>query len=226
MGPRERKEREKEQRKEDIIRAGERLFLAKGIHGSTMEEIARECELSKGTIYLYFPSKEALYLTIMQRALYSLYELFRDSQVGVTDPVERFVAIKNAYLRFYNDYTEHFRILSTITDHVSSMNDYKDLMESLGTTQRKIWEVMISGIVDGMNRGLIKNDTDPIEVSFSLYLMSTSVIRMMDHVNTFAHKEEDGWIFGGIDFLSMLDKNGYRIVRSILTEEYAKQLGM
>ena len=42
MGIAERKEREKEQRKNDIINAAERMFFTKGIAATTMEDIAEE----------------------------------------------------------------------------------------------------------------------------------------------------------------------------------------
>jgi AcrR family transcriptional regulator len=41
-----------------------RLFLIKGFQGTTMEEIANEAELSLGTIYQYFKSKDELYASL------------------------------------------------------------------------------------------------------------------------------------------------------------------
>jgi hypothetical protein len=60
MGVAERKEREKQQRRNDIIDAAEKLFFAKGHDNTTVDDIAKEAELSKGTVYLYFSSKEDL----------------------------------------------------------------------------------------------------------------------------------------------------------------------
>ena len=56
MGIAERKEREKLQRRNDIIDAAERLFFQHGFETPTMDDVAREAELSKGTLYLYFKS--------------------------------------------------------------------------------------------------------------------------------------------------------------------------
>ena len=54
MGIQERKEREKERRRQQIIVAAKRVFSAKGFSKATMEDIAREVELSPGTLYIYF----------------------------------------------------------------------------------------------------------------------------------------------------------------------------
>ena len=67
MGITERKEREREQRRNLIIDAAERIFFKKGIDNSTMDDVAAEAELSKGTLYLYFKSKEDIQLAIAMR---------------------------------------------------------------------------------------------------------------------------------------------------------------
>lgn len=60
MGTHERKEREREHRREDILDAAQHVFFEKGLPTATMDEIAEIAELSKGTLYLYYKSKEDL----------------------------------------------------------------------------------------------------------------------------------------------------------------------
>lgn len=69
MGVKERKVKEKMARKQDILSAAEKLFIQNGYQKTTLEDIADSCELSKGTIYLYFKNKEQLFLSILERAL-------------------------------------------------------------------------------------------------------------------------------------------------------------
>jgi AcrR family transcriptional regulator len=69
MGIKERKERERERRKQQIIVAAKRVFSEKGFNRATMEDIAREAELSPGTLYLYFKNKEELYASLSVRIL-------------------------------------------------------------------------------------------------------------------------------------------------------------
>lgn len=72
MGVSERKEREKEQRRLDIIDAAERIFFSKGFDNASMQDIADESELSKGTLYLYFSSKNELCMAIIVRSLQTI----------------------------------------------------------------------------------------------------------------------------------------------------------
>ena len=69
MGIQERKERERERRRQQIIVAAKRVFSNKGFNKATMEDIATEAELSPGTLYLYFKNKEELYASLSIRIL-------------------------------------------------------------------------------------------------------------------------------------------------------------
>ncbi|HTX60954.1 MAG TPA: helix-turn-helix domain-containing protein, partial [Methanobacterium sp.] len=60
----ERKEREKENRRNDIISTAERLFYEKGYENITMADIAEGTELARSTLYLYFKNKKEIYLAI------------------------------------------------------------------------------------------------------------------------------------------------------------------
>src|SRR5205085_3655776 len=55
-----RRERKKEETKRKIFEAATRLFAHKGFESTTIEEIATEADVSKGTFFNYFPKKEAI----------------------------------------------------------------------------------------------------------------------------------------------------------------------
>lgn len=57
----------KEARQEQILTAALRCFARRGYHATTIEDLVAETGLSRGALYLYFPSKEALYLALADR---------------------------------------------------------------------------------------------------------------------------------------------------------------
>lgn len=81
MGIKERKEREKEQRKQTIVDAAEKIFFSKGIDNATMDDVAEKAELSKGTLYLYFKNKDELFWAIHLRGLSLLSEYMRKVRI-------------------------------------------------------------------------------------------------------------------------------------------------
>lgn len=74
MGIKERKARERRARQKLILHAAQKVFLSKGFEQTTIEDIAEQAELSKGALYLYFKSKEDLYVAVFLHGLEYLYQ--------------------------------------------------------------------------------------------------------------------------------------------------------
>ncbi len=68
MGRRALKEKEREEKKLQIVRVACRLFATRGYYNTTMPEIAKELGMSVGNLYNYFPSKEELAKEVMLTA--------------------------------------------------------------------------------------------------------------------------------------------------------------
>jgi AcrR family transcriptional regulator len=102
MGIQERKEREKERRRQQIMVAAKRVFIEKGFGGATMEDIATEAELSAGTLYLYFKNKNELYASLTLRVLQylniRLEHLINEKDIDLRGKISQ---IKNALLDVY-----------------------------------------------------------------------------------------------------------------------------
>jgi TetR/AcrR family transcriptional regulator, repressor of fatR-cypB operon len=64
-----RRERERLARRQDILKAATKVFGEKGFHTATLDEIAQEAEFAKGTLYLYFESKEDILASIIAAAM-------------------------------------------------------------------------------------------------------------------------------------------------------------
>jgi AcrR family transcriptional regulator len=102
MGILERKERERERRRQQIIVAAKKVFSEKGFNKATMDDIAGEAELSPGTLYLYFKNKEELYASLSLRILHYLHirveHVASSQELG---PVEKLDAMIDAMYDVY-----------------------------------------------------------------------------------------------------------------------------
>ena len=107
----DRREREKIQRRNTIIDAAEKLFFSKGFANTTMDEVAEIVELSKGTLYLYFKSKEELYGAIIQRAMDILKDMFKEAAATDGNGLTRINAVGMTFYDFYKKYPFHFQAL-------------------------------------------------------------------------------------------------------------------
>ena len=75
MSVRERKERERLARRETILAAAAQVFAKHGVDGATVEMVARQAEVAVGTIYLYFFSRDDLFVSLMAERIGKLREL-------------------------------------------------------------------------------------------------------------------------------------------------------
>ena len=66
------RQRRKEARPQELLDAALALFVEKGFAGSRAEEVAQRAGVSKGTLYLYYPSKEELFKAVVRQNLSSL----------------------------------------------------------------------------------------------------------------------------------------------------------
>ncbi len=108
-----RREREKLQRRDDLLRAAKKVFFKKGLHNATIDDVAAEAEVGKGTVYLYFDTKETILAHLL---LEGLEELVQDLEAAFA-PDQKLAArtrlrrISNAYLEFFQTNPEYYRLM-------------------------------------------------------------------------------------------------------------------
>lgn len=148
MGIKERKEREKERRRQQIMVAAKRVFSNKSFNKATMEDIAREAELSPGTIYLYFKNKEELFASLSLRILH--YMNIRLEQVNTEkfqEPEQKIKALKEALYEVYEFdsvvlinmfHLQSSETLKNLSPHL--LSDIKELARSSFGSMSKIFE--------------------------------------------------------------------------------------
>ena len=89
--------REKEQRYETLLRAAEYLFVHKGYHETSVENIADRAEVSVGTVYLYFKNKEELLLKLFSEGVHTLRVILGKAFMKAEKPEDGFRAAGIAF---------------------------------------------------------------------------------------------------------------------------------
>ncbi len=153
MGLEERRRREKENRRAAILRAARKLFFEKGFKPVTVESIAQKAELSKGSIYLYFNSKEEIYTQILLSDIEKFHkgiaDLFRTGETAS----DLLVELAKIYINFFLGDKELFRILMTFMLHTEHMNLPEELNRHVVKTTNKTISVIEKIFQYGVDRG-------------------------------------------------------------------------
>jgi AcrR family transcriptional regulator len=184
MGVLERKEREKELRRQQILNSGEYLFVKQGLQGTTMEQIANECEISRGTLYLYFDSKESLFNTILLKGINILFDLMKTEVTSRDNVEEKLRGIGNAYLDFYKNHRNYFKLINQFEDRTNLKQDgtYETTMR-VYAGKEQIWGLITEVIEAGVRSGYFKENINPFETAILLWSSSNGIIHLMDHIH-------------------------------------------
>ena len=179
MGIYERKRREKEFRRQEIIRAARKIFSNKGFNAATMEEIALEAELSPGTLYLYFKNKEELHTFLSIEILKLLADKIQKvvkQDISVEDKIEKF---RDVFIEVY-DYDSN--ILINLF-HLQSGETLKNLSEDV-LKQIKIYSSLAHGaIIDVVKQGIDQGifiDEHPVAIADILWASYGGIVLWVD----------------------------------------------
>ncbi|MCH7612773.1 MAG: TetR/AcrR family transcriptional regulator [Candidatus Marinimicrobia bacterium] len=156
MGILERKKREKQQRRADIMEAAKDVFFSKGLMSATMDEIAERAELSKGTLYLYFQSKEELYLSLLDEGDRIFLTMMRKELLPTLSAEELIRKTASVYYKFYQQYPDYFNIMFFLhhgdLENKVSPEFYKACMCQAEETLKMIEGIIQKGIGEGTFR--------------------------------------------------------------------------
>ena len=100
--------------KQDIIRSASKMFKEKGFLATSIQEIAQDCSIAKGSVYKYFPSKEDLLCAVFdecQTVYFERAEHLKQSETGT--PKERLV---NQIVFRFQYFIEYRHIMVEFTD--------------------------------------------------------------------------------------------------------------
>jgi AcrR family transcriptional regulator len=172
MGIQERKEREKERRRQQIIVAAKRVFSENGFNKATMEDIAKEAELSPGTLYLYFKNKEELYASLSLRILQFLHiRVAHVNKEPGLDPLQKLEALMEAMYDVYD--FDPLIIINMF--HLQSSETLKNLSEELLIEIKELSRRSIGAIAtifkEGIDRGIFidRHPTALADIFWSLF---------------------------------------------------------
>jgi AcrR family transcriptional regulator len=145
--------------KNKILKSAVKLFSKNNYHAVSMLEIANGAEISKGTLYWHFDSKEELFREIAVGGINYFNKLFEDIAQKNKNSHEKIREIVNCVLE---SLVKHLGIMDVFRNNIELISrDFKDTIEA---KHKKNIEIVARIVQQGIEKGLIK-DEDPTDVS-------------------------------------------------------------
>ncbi len=178
MSSEERRRKEKENRKNSILKAARKLFFDRGFKSVTVDLIAAKAEVSKGSIYLYFDSKEEIYTQILISANIERHKDIEDFAKKEGTASELLIAFAKNYVDFFLDNNELFRILMTFMLNSENMNLTEEQNTQLIHTTNENIRVLSKILQKGVDSGEFRSDVDIRREQYAVWGMMNGIISL------------------------------------------------
>lgn len=171
MGIVDRKEKVKHIRREDIIHAAEVLIFEKGYDRVTMDEIAKQAEYTKRTLYAYFQSKEQLLHAIIYRAYTQLNSMINKelSDNGQLNGLAKLKKLGGVFIQFINLYPKYFEIIAFYNGSKSDLPLEDEFRAASDGEGEQAFRYLTRIIQEGIEDQSIRSDIDVEKTAFVLY---------------------------------------------------------
>jgi AcrR family transcriptional regulator len=182
MSTRQRRAREKELRRRSILDAARAVFFEDGFHLATVDDVAARAEVSKGTVYLYFESKETILAHLLLEGLDELVAVLEEAYAAERDiaPGERLRRLAMGYLNFFQANPHYFRLIMALDRGRFQQTVPDQLYEQILTRSLRGFHWVIRAVEQGINQEVF-NVTECRQAAAALWASLNGVLVLLGH---------------------------------------------
>ncbi len=208
MGIVERKERERQMRRDLILQASETVFFEKGLRAATLDEIAEKAEVSKGTIYLYFSSKEDLYYSLMTNGLSMLLKIFQDTKPEEKNTQNTLVGFSKAYFKFSQEQSYLFKMLAAVENPVVSEQVSPEVFSKLEEMSDNVLSYVAQFVQKGIEGGEFQKDISAYSAVILFWVSLSGILNLKARTAMMLHNNciNKNSVICGVDYDLLYDQ--------------------
>jgi AcrR family transcriptional regulator len=189
MSVQERHRRERQARGQAILGAAAKVFARHGLDGATIEMVARDAEVAVGTIYLYFASRDDLYLSLIAERAEQVRQRYLDIFARSLDPLAELKAVASTYLDYLRESRELFLSQHSVVyaqlqkrlKRPSELRNFQRVMD-LSHEVFGLWERTVRRAFEG---GVIANSMGPKKTAAVIWASMNGAFLLMGDDNYF-----------------------------------------
>ena len=210
MGEANRKEAVAALHRAQIMTAAEKLFSEKGYEQTTIEDISKEAEYSRRTIYTYYESKEDILHRIIEKGLQALKTDIENAVKDNAEFVEAYRAVCGAMRKYRREYPHSLGRLNRSGDEEIGQAVKSAAVKNILRLGTEINETLEALIIRGQENGEVRKDIVP---TLTVYVLWSSIDSLLELAGT---KGKFICVQNGMTEEEFLDYGFRQIVNSIL----------
>lgn len=162
MSIKQRREREKEELRQLILKEATQMFLKEGYEKTSMRKIAKRIEYSVGTIYLYYKNKDEL-LYAVQGVAFDHFLNYMRPLMDIEHPVERLKKMGETYLFFSLQNPDYYDLMFVIESPMNAIEEHETWSKG-----EKLYGILESTVQECINQNLT-NEKNGEALSFMIW---------------------------------------------------------
>lgn len=174
-------EEKKRQKREAILESAKVVFSKKGLIDATMQDIIEECGISRGGIYLYFQSVDAIFLEVLQQRSQRRFNEVRAM-------IKANASFETILTKYFEDHK--YRLLHSISDSMlRATYEYYYTHKSVETsllqqtqlteTKRTIQEIFRVGVAQGV---IADRNLEAIAENYMFVIEGLGILALTGHI--------------------------------------------
>ncbi|HXG22602.1 MAG TPA: TetR/AcrR family transcriptional regulator [Methylomirabilota bacterium] len=142
-------QRRKEKTKQELLAAARKVLAEKGYHNAKIIDIAAAADIGVGTFYLYYPTKDALFLELVEETARALKEDIDAARSTVEGAVEKLREANRAFFQFAQKNRD---LLKIIFGHGNTFN----------ALLRQVYAMFVADATDRVTEGVNRKEFRPL----------------------------------------------------------------
>lgn len=160
----------------NIIESAKKLFKSKGVEQTTMDDIAKEADYSKSTIYVYFKSKDEIYNSIACEYMNLLKEGLENCTIDLDDFEICYYKICDTIFRFQEQFPLYFETLMGEINVDPKQLEQDSILKEIYNTGEEINDIITKLLQFGIDHQFIRKDIELIPTVFYLWFGISGII--------------------------------------------------
>ena len=186
------KEKAQEWHKQEILKAARAVFVRKGYHRTTMDDVAGELGGSKGALYLYFASKDDIFMALVDQAIAGRRNLVEQIFHSRQDSIAKI----RSYVENTFDYFENNRDLVSmfmmLERDILCSDLHKEIHNKATTMMIQTMNTLTAIMKQGIKEGVLKRgDPERMAVAFGGMVQIFEMRAMLQDIKISARREAD-----------------------------------
>lgn len=174
--------------KDTISSVADKFFMERGLEKTTMDDIAKEAQYSKTTLYVYFKSKDEIFYYIVLKGMRLLNREFTQILQQNTCAIDKYISICEKIAEFNEEYPLYFHsMLETIASDSESRKQY-EILEDIYQVGETLNDNINSLLEIGVKEGVFKENLPCFVVGFVHWAAISGIVSLAGKKDQYIHQ--------------------------------------